>query len=68
MRKLPNYMQYSGSNNIEGVAESWVEVETSWAELNGAGWSWVEMDGTGWRWVYGLATPEKNIFYNAFDI
>ena len=32
--KLPNYVQYFGSNIVEGVAESWVEVD-------GAGWSWV---------------------------
>ena len=27
--KLPNYVQYFGSNIVEGVAESWVEVEIS---------------------------------------
>ena len=32
--KLSNYVQYFGSNNVEGVAESWVEVD-------GAGWNWV---------------------------
>ena len=32
--KLPNYVRYFGYYNIEGVAESWVEVD-------GAGWSWV---------------------------
>ena len=26
LRKLPNYVQYSGYYNVEGVAESWVEV------------------------------------------
>ena len=31
--KLLNYVQYFGSNNIEGVAESWVEAEMSWAEV-----------------------------------
>ena len=30
--KLPNYVRYFGSNNVEGVAESWVEVD-------GAGWA-----------------------------
>ena len=45
--KLPNYVQYFGSNIVEGVAESWVEVEMSWVEVDGAGWSWVEVDGTG---------------------
>ena len=37
MGKLPNYVQYFGSYNIEGVAESWVEAEMSWVEV-GAGW------------------------------
>ena len=41
--KLPNYVQYFGSNIVEGVAESWVEVEMSWVEVDGAGWSWVEV-------------------------
>ena len=42
--KLPNYVQYFGSNIVEGVAESWVEAEMSW----------VEVDGPWWRWVHGL--------------
>ena len=42
-------MQYFGSNIVEGVAESWVEAEISW----------VEVDGAGWRWVHGLAIPVK---------
>ena len=32
----------------------WVEVEMSWVEVDGAGWSWVEVDGAWWRWMYGL--------------
>ena len=36
-------MQYFGSNIVEGVAESWVEAEMSWVEVDGAGWSWVEV-------------------------
>ena len=36
-------MQYFGSNIVEGVAESWVEAEMSWVEVDGAGWSWVEL-------------------------
>ena len=32
--KLPNYVQYFGSNIVEGFAESWVEVD-------GAGCRWV---------------------------
>ena len=51
MGKLPNYMQYFGSNIVEGVAESWVEAEMSWVEVDEAGWrlkmSWVEVDGVG---------------------
>ena len=31
--KLPNYVQYFGSNIVEGAAESWVEAEMSWVEL-----------------------------------
>ena len=52
--KLPNYVQYFGSNIVEGVAESWVETEMSWVEVDGAGWSWVEVNGAGWRWVHRL--------------
>ena len=33
--KLSNYLQYFGSNNVEGVAESWVEAEMSWVVLGG---------------------------------
>ena len=36
--KLPNYVQYFGSNIVAGVAESWVEAEMNWVELGGAGW------------------------------
>ena len=36
--KFPNYVQYFGSNNVEGVAESWVETEMSWVWADGAGW------------------------------
>ena len=42
--KSPNYMQYFGSNIVEGVAESWVEAQMSW----------VEVDEAWWRWVHGL--------------
>ena len=38
--KLPNYMHYFGSNIVESVAESWVEVEMSWGEVE---LSWVEV-------------------------
>ena len=41
-------MQYFGSNIVEGVAESWVEVEMSWVEVE---MSWVEVDGARWSWV-----------------
>ena len=49
-------MKYFGSNIVEGVVESWVEVEMSWVEVemswvevDGAGWSCVEIDGAGLR-------------------
>ena len=35
--KLPNYARYFGSNIIEGIAESWVEVDMSCVEVDGAG-------------------------------
>ena len=44
-------MQYLGSNIVEGVAESWVEAEMSWLEVDGAGWSW----------VHGLVIPVNRI-------
>ena len=44
---LPNYVGYFGSNDVEGVAESWAETEMSR----------VEVDGAGWRWVHGLVIP-----------
>ena len=40
-------MQYFGSNIAEGVAESWVETEMCWVEVNGAGWRWMELGGAG---------------------
>ena len=49
--KLLNYMRYFGSNNIEGVTESWVEAEMSWVEMDGAGWRWMKLGGGGWSWV-----------------
>ena len=39
--KLPNYMQYFRSNDVDRVAKSWVRAEISWVEVDGAGWSWV---------------------------
>ena len=52
MGKFPNYVQYFDSNIVEGAAElgegwnelggggwSWLEVEMSWLEVNGAGLS-----------------------------
>ena len=35
LSKLPNYVRYFGSNNVEGVAESWIETVISWVELGG---------------------------------
>ena len=49
--KLPNYVRYFGSNNVEAVAESWVETEMSWLGVEGAGW----------RWVDGSLIPNFNI-------
>ena len=46
--KLPNYVQYFGSNIVEDVAESWVEAGMSWMEVDGAGW---RLKWAGWRWM-----------------
>ena len=40
-------MQYFGPNIVEGVAESWVEAEMRWVEVDGAEWSWMELGGAG---------------------
>ena len=45
-------MQYFGLNIVEGVADSWVEAEMSW----------VEVDGAGWRWVHGLVIPYIKLY------
>ena len=37
LEKLPNYMEYFGSDNFESVTESWGETEMSWVEVNGGG-------------------------------
>ena len=50
--KFPYYVEYFGSNNVEGVAKSWGEVKMSW----------VEVDRAGWRWVHGLVIPFLHIF------
>ena len=46
--KLLNYVLYFGSNNVEGIAESWVEAEMSWVQLGTAGW---RLKWAGWRWM-----------------
>ena len=42
--KSPNYVQQFGSNNAEGVAESWLEAEMSCVELGGG---WNKLRGAG---------------------
>ena len=37
LAKLPNYMRYFGSNIVEGVTESLVEVDMSCVEVDEAG-------------------------------
>ena len=43
----PNYERHFGSNNVEGVAESWAEAEMSWVEVDGGRWRWMELGGGG---------------------
>ena len=45
--KLPNYVRYFGSNNVQSVAENWVEAKMSWVELDGGRWRWLELGGGG---------------------
>ena len=52
--KLPNYVQYFGSNIVEVVAESSVGTEVSWVEVDGAGWG---LKWAGWSCVHGLVIP-----------
>ena len=47
--EIAQLREYFGSNIVEGVAESWVEAEMSW----------VEVDGAGWRWVHSLVIPSE---------
>ena len=49
-----------GWNELGGGGWSWVKVEMSWVEVDGARWSWVEVDGAGWSWVHGLVIPTLN--------
>ena len=44
---MSNYVRLFGSNNVESVAESWVEDEKHWLWVDRAGWMWVEVDGGG---------------------
>ena len=59
--KLPNYLRHFGSNNVERIAESWVEAEMSWVEFE---MSWVEVDGAGWSCVHGLVIPIIKMLLN----
>ena len=38
-------MRYFDSNYVEDVAESWVEAEVSWVDVDGAGWRKMELGG-----------------------
>ena len=61
--KLSNYVQYFSSNTAEGVAESWVEVEMSWMEVDGAGWRLKWAGGGGWSWVEMSARFSNTHFF-----
>ena len=49
--EIAHNVQYFGPNIVEGDAESWVEAEMNWVEVDGAGWRWMELFGAGWRWM-----------------
>ena len=59
--KLPNYVQYFASNIVEGIAESWVEAEMSWVEVDGAEWSSVELGA-------GFSNTHLNISYSYYHL
>ena len=40
--KLPNYVQYFGSNKVELQKAEWRD-EMSWIEVDEAGWRWMEV-------------------------
>ena len=61
--KLSNYVQYFSSNIAEGVAASWVEVEMSWMEVDGAGWRLKWAGGGGWSWVEMSARFSNTHFF-----
>ena len=44
-------MQYFDSNNVESVAESWVEFEMSWREMARVQWKWMELGEGRWSWM-----------------
>ena len=58
--KLASYVQYFGSNIVEGVAESLVETELSWVEVDGAGWSCVEVGARFNNTQYKSFQDDKN--------
>ena len=60
--KLPNCVRYFGSNNVERVAESWMEAKVSWVEVGRGGWMWLDVDGAGWGLVHGSAIPVFFVF------
>ena len=58
-------------DNVEGVAESWVEAEMSWLELGGGWnelgrgrWSWLRLGGGGWSWAE-VGAPFSNTQKNS---
>ena len=44
--EIAQLSEYFGSIIVEGVAESWVETEISWVEVDGWSLKWA-----GWRWM-----------------
>ena len=52
--EIAQLRKYFGSNIVEGVAESWLEAEMSWVEVDGAGRKWMELGGAGWKWMVEL--------------
>ena len=72
--KLPNYLQYFCSNNVERAKwglkwAGWrwmepVELGMSWVEVDWAGCRWLEVDRAGWRWVHGLVISQEKFSFS----
>ena len=55
---MSNYLRHFGSNDIEDVAESWVEVEISWVEVDEAEYRRVHNSA-----IYKINEQDMSVLY-----